>query len=94
MSPDYSLHELCAALGVTGSGYHAWVRRVPGPRAQANAALLPLIQQAHRESRQTYGSPRIRNWLQQRGQRCGRTRIAKLMRVAGLTAVPAAASDR
>ena len=85
MSPDYSLHELCAALGVTGSGYHAWVRRVPGPRAQANARLLPLIAQAHQESRQTYGSPRILRWLRARGQHCGRTRVARLMRQAGLS---------
>ena len=88
MSPDYSLHELCAALGVTGSGYHAWVRRAPGLRAQANANLLPLIAQAHQESRQTYGSPRILNWLRQRGQRCGRVRVARLMQQAGLSSRP------
>jgi putative transposase len=59
-----------------------------GVRAQANAALLPLITQAHRESRQTYGSPRLRIWLQQRGPPCGRQRISKLMRVAGLSSRP------
>lgn len=84
MSDQYLLSELCQALVVSRSGYHAWATRVPGPRAQANATLLPLIAQAHRESRQTYGSPRIRNWLQQRGHRCGRVRVARLMRQAGL----------
>ena len=69
MQSNYSIAELCAALCVTRSGYHAWAERAPGVRAQANATLLPLITQAHRESRQTYGSPRILNWLQQRGQR-------------------------
>jgi len=88
MSTDYSLHELCAALGVTHTGYHAWARRTPGARAQANAQLLPLITQAHQESRQTYGSPRIRRWLQERGQRCGRVRVARLMRQAGLSSRP------
>jgi putative transposase len=57
-------------------------------RAQANDRLLPLIAQAHRKSRQTYGSPRILNWLHQRGQHCGRKRIARLMRVAGLSSRP------
>jgi putative transposase len=85
MQTEYSIAELCGTLNVTRSGYHAWASRAPGVRAQANAALLPLITQAHRESRQTYGSPRILNWLHQRGQRCGRTRIARLMRVAGLS---------
>jgi len=85
MQTEYSIAELCGTLAVTRSGYHAWASREPGVRAQANAALLPLITQAHRESRQTYGSPRIRIWLQQRGQQCGRQRIGKLMRVAGLS---------
>lgn len=84
MQPEYPIAELCATLRVTRSGYHAWAAREPGVRAQANAALLPLIRQAHRESRQTYGSPRIRTWLRQHGQRCGRCRIARLMRLAGL----------
>lgn len=85
MQPDYSIIELCEALAVSRSGYHAWAGRLPGPRAQANAALLPLIAQAHRESRQTYGSPRIRRWLAQRGYRCGHVRVARLMQQAGLS---------
>ena len=88
MHAEYPIDQLCAPLAVTRSGYHAWASRQPGPRAQANAALLPLITQAHRESRQTYGSPRIRIWLQQRGQPCGRQRISKLMRAAGLHSRP------
>ena len=85
MSAEYSIHELCAAFGVTHTGYHAWAGRAPGQRAQANTALLPLINQAHRESRQTYGSPRLMRWLRARGHRCGRMRIARLMRQAGLS---------
>ena len=88
MHAEYSIDQLCATLAVTRSGYHAWASREPGVRAQANAALLPLITQAHRESRQTYGSPRIRIWLQEHGQACGRQRISKLMRVAGLSSRP------
>lgn len=88
MHAEYPIDQLCATLAVTRSGYHAWARRLPGARAQANAALLPLITQAHRESRQTYGSPRIRIWLQEHGQSCGRQRIGRLMRVAGLNSRP------
>jgi putative transposase len=84
MSADYNLSLLCEALAVSRSGCHAWASRLPGPRVQADATLLPLIAQAHRESRQTYGSPRIRHWLRQRGHRCGRRRIARLMRDVGL----------
>src|SRR5258706_3106941 len=82
MAPEYPIADLCQALAVTRSGYHAWRARRPGPRAQANAALLPLIEQAHVESRRTYGSPRVHRWLVQRGHGCGRHRIARLMRQA------------
>ena len=84
MRDEYSIEQLCATLAVTRSGYHAWAGRSPGPRAQANTDLLPLIEQAHRESRQTYGSPRVQHWLQQHGQPCGRHRVARLMRSVGL----------
>jgi len=84
MSTDYSLSALCAALDVSRSGYHAWRTRVPGARALSNATLLPLIAQAHEESRQTYGSPRVTRWLRGRGWHCSRHRIARLMRGAGL----------
>ena len=84
MHDEYAIDQLCATLAVTRSGYHAWAGRLPGPRAQANTALLPPIAQAHRESRQTYGSPRVQHWLQQHGQPCGRHRVARLMRSVGL----------
>ena len=86
MHDEYSIDQLCATLAVTRSGYHAWAgrARAPGPRAQANAALLPLIEQAHEASRRTYGSPRVHRWLQQHGQSCGRHRVARLMRAARL----------
>ena len=88
MQTEYPIAELCGTLNVTRSGYPAWASREPGERARANAALLPFITQAHRESRQTYGRPRIRIWLQQRGQSCGRQRISQRMRSAGLSRRP------
>ena len=84
MEAEHDIQELCATLAVSRSGYHAWKRREPGTRAQANAVLLPLIQQAWKQSRQTYGSPRVRQWLHQRGHHCGRHRVARLMRAEGL----------
>jgi putative transposase len=88
MSVDHSIATLCGALHVSRSGYYAWVERRPGARAQANTTLLTLIAQADQESRHTYGSPRVTRWLQVRGYRCGRHRIARLMRGAGLRSRP------
>jgi transposase InsO family protein len=84
MEDEHDILELCAALGVSRSGYHAWKTRAPSARARANASLLTLITQAHQASRQTYGSPRVHQWLQRHGQRCGRQRVARLMRGQGL----------
>jgi putative transposase len=88
MKSDYSVSELCEALTVSRSGYHDWDQRTPSVRAQADAALRPLITQAHRDSRETYGSPRVTHWLHTRGHRCGRVRVARLMRELGLSPRP------
>jgi transposase InsO family protein len=85
MSAEYSLHELCAAFEVSRSGYQAWARRAPSLRSQADAHLLDLLRQGHRESRQTYGRPRLQHWLQARGHRCGHTRLWRLLHQAGLS---------
>ncbi len=88
MSHDYPIHVLCATLDVSASGYHVWARRAPSLRATANAALLPLIAEAYRQSRQTYGSPRITHGLRDHGRPCGRVRVARLMRQAGINRRP------
>jgi transposase InsO family protein len=44
------------------------------------------MQQHHRESRQTYGSPRIWGALRAQGHRVGEHRVARLMRYHGLRA--------
>lgn len=89
MRDHYSIRELCTALGVSPSGYHAWKRRRPGPRAQANERLLEHMRQihAHRHSR-AYGSPRMTAELRARGHRCSRGRVARLMRLEGIRARP------
>jgi HTH-like domain len=84
MQSEYFIEQLRATLSVTRSGYHAWSGRRPGHARRPMSALWPLIEQAHQESRQTYGSPRVHRWLRQRGHTCGRHRIARLMRAASL----------
>lgn len=44
--------------------------------------LIARIRLIHTQSRQTYGAPRIRAELAANGLRCGRKRVARLMRVA------------
>jgi putative transposase len=78
---QHTIQGMCRVLGVGRSGYYAWGSRPLSPRAQANQALVEQIQEEHRTSRQTYGSPRIHAALQRKGVACGRHRIARLMRL-------------
>jgi putative transposase len=82
MKTEQPIRTLCAAFEVSPSGYYDWSQRQtqPGPRAQDNALLSELILQIHRDSRKTYGSPRIQAELAKVGRAHGRNRIARLMR--------------
>jgi len=78
---EHTIQGMCRVLRVGRSGYYAWCSRPLSPRAQANQALVMQIQEEHRVSRETYGSPRIQAALQRKGVACGRHRIARLMRL-------------
>jgi transposase InsO family protein len=82
--PDFPILALARALEVSRSGFHAHLHKAARPRRQADAALIALLTQAFAESHQTYGSPRLHHELQAQGQRCGRNRVARLMREASL----------
>jgi transposase InsO family protein len=49
--------------------------------------LLEVIRQVFKESRETYGSPRVFHSLHRQGYRCGKHRVARLMQAAGFKAV-------
>ena len=71
-------------LGVSPSGFYAWQDRPLSARAQADAALQEQIQTVFTRSRRTYGAPWVHAELRALGVRCGRKRVARLMREAGL----------
>jgi putative transposase len=49
----------CKVLGVSASGYYAWLKRQPSKRAVANQNLLGHIRRIHWDSHKRYGSPRV-----------------------------------
>jgi putative transposase len=87
MKDSFHLRTLCRVLGVSPSGYRAWATRGPSSRAVVDATLLEAIRDIHRESRGTYGAPRVHAVLRARGQRVGRKRVARLMRADRLVGV-------
>jgi putative transposase len=83
----FPVATMCRVLGVAPSGYWAWRSRGPSARTSADAELTAAIHTIHRDSRGTYGAPRVHAELRDSGTRCGRKRIARLMRTAGLVGV-------
>lgn len=75
---------MCRALGVSRSGFHAWQGRVPSARAKADLRLATVIQVTHMEHRQAYGTRRLWRVLVDRGEACGRHRVARLRRRHGV----------
>ena len=56
---EYPIATQCRVLGVSTSGYYAWLKRAPSARSKANAELLEEIKKSHKKSDGTYGAPRI-----------------------------------
>jgi len=78
---------MCRVLGVSTSGYYAWLGREPSERAVRDEALTRRIKAVHEHSRGTYGAPRIHAELAEEGVHIGKKRIARLMRKAGIEGV-------
>lgn len=83
----HPIATMCRTLGVSPSGYYAWRQRPLSRRARADVKLSAEIEAIHRESRGTYGVPRIQAALADRGIHVGRKRVARLLRHAGLQGV-------
>ena len=64
-----------------------WVSRSPSRREVEDAIIKPLIQAAHKLSRQTYGPRRLCVELAAEGHRVGRDRIARLRKALGLKCI-------
>jgi putative transposase len=86
LKPYFSTGELAAALAVSLSGFAAHTAKDQRPRRQADRQLLRCIGPLFVASRKTYGSPRLQVALRSLGWRCGKNRIARLMRQKGLRA--------
>lgn len=75
---------MCYFLRVSRSSYYQWLNPSRTDREKEDKELTEVIKQIFVESRQLYGSRRIRFRLAQLGRFVGRKRIIRLMRAAHL----------
>ncbi len=80
----FKVGRMCTLLKVSRSGFYAWLTRPESPRSRENRALEAKIRVFHAASHGIYGSPKIHQDLIDEGIRCGKNRVARIMREAGI----------
>lgn len=90
-SGRFSVRRMARLLGVSASGYYAYVKRAAAtvltPRAQRRADLEVKITESHKDSRGTYGSPRVTADLRERGEVVSEKTVAKIMASLGIEGI-------
>lgn len=78
----FEVTKMAEVLKVSRSGYYAYRERPRSARGLEDEKLRTLIRLAWGKSRELYGAPRITAELRAQGLRCGKNRVARLMREA------------
>jgi putative transposase len=77
---------MCRVLDVHPSGYYAWCQAPLSSHARDDRRLIGLVKQHWLESGGVYGYRKVHDDLRAQGEPCGKHRVARLMRQAGLKA--------
>lgn len=79
---------MCEALGVSRSGFFAWLSRGPSARSRSDERIGRAIRESLLASDRTYGARRVWRDVLAEGFSCGLHRIERLMRAQALRARP------
>lgn len=80
LKADFEVEDMAHALEVSPSGFYAHQHKADRARARQDQELIQKIKPLFHQSRRTYGSPRLTAALRRDGVRCGKNRVARLMR--------------
>ena len=72
--------QACRVLGVSRSGYYEWLKRPLSVRKTEEKKLAEQIRKIWEDSRETYGLPRIHDQLKKADTKCGKNRLARIMK--------------
>jgi putative transposase len=75
---------MCRLHGVSAAGFYAWCNRPPSARSEEDHRLVEQIRQVHKDSWETYGSPRVHEALKGQGECVGKRRVERVMREHGI----------
>ena len=65
---EYSIDRMCACLGVSRSGYYAWLQRKPSPHSGQRQQLDNRVKALFERHKCRYGAKRIQQQIQQDDQ--------------------------
>ena len=81
------MQRMCSVLKVSPSGDCARLERPPSKRSIEETVLVERLRTLHAESGATYGRPRVRAELIDRGVKVNGKRVARLMRAHAIRGV-------
>ena len=81
---SYRVRRMCEVLEVSASGYYEWRTRAPSARVLEDRRIVRSLWRIHLEARQSYGTLKAHRALCKEGIVCGKHRVARLRRQAGI----------
>ncbi|WP_338823519.1 IS3 family transposase [Neomoorella humiferrea] len=83
----FRVETMCRVLKVSRTGYYRWLKKPVSQRKIQDEIIKEKAEHIYNKSRKTYGSPRIHKQLGKEGIHCGKKRVERLMREAGIQAI-------
>src|SRR5262249_8670597 len=74
-SKEYPVDFMCRELGVSSSGYYAWLKATPSQRATDDADLIAIMKKLHADGRGNPGVRRMRGDLAALGHNLSHKRV-------------------
>lgn len=81
---EHSVRRMCKVMQVHPSGFYAWKAEPASPREHDDRRLLGLLKHAWLESGGVYGYRKLTLDMRDLGERCGKHRVARLLKREGL----------
>ena len=82
----FSVSGMLKFLGVSRSGYRAWLHRVPSDTEKRRESVKAKIQDIYDDSKQNYGAPKITVELRKTGEVISERTVGTYMRQMGIRA--------